>query len=273
MQSSARAVQKKNAAALLVGINYISEPHMRLNGCWNDAIAITSLLTSPQYGYDVDSIQVIIDTKLSDVPSTKKVALLHALAELSRKSWAEGLDTAVVSFSGHGSQQRDYSGDEAENLDEGICASDCMRAGLILDDELCQILTHFNPKTRVFAVFDCCHSGSIVDLPFQFPPVDPEAPGAQPSPPLELKTGPRVVVMSGCRDEQTSADAYSRATQKHGGALTMALMKALQMPDGHELGVCQLQGRVLSELQAEGHSQFPLVTSSHPITDDIRMFA
>jgi hypothetical protein len=265
------AQPKKNAAALLVGINYIAEPRLRLNGCWNDAISISSLLTSPPYDYEVDNVQVIIDTKLSDVPSTKKVALLHALAELSRKSWAEGLDTAVISFSGHGSQQRDYNGDEEDGLDEGICSSDCMRAGLILDDELSHILTHFNPKTCVYAVFDCCHSGTIVDLPFQFP--EPSSPTSASTKTAEaLKNGPRVVVMSGCRDEQTSADAYNRTTQKYGGALTMALLKALQMPDGHELGVCQLQARVVSGLQSEGHSQFPLVSSSHPITDDIRMF-
>lgn len=280
---------QSSSGALLVGLNYVTRPTMRLNGCWNDAIGLHSLLTSIDYGMDAEDVELLIDTKPSVVPETTKAALREKIVQLAKRSWpaktaneaepngdeAEpGLAMAVFTFSGHGAQQRDYSGDEADGLDEGICPSDCMSTGLLLDDELRTLLGSFHPKTRVFAVFDCCHSGSIVDLQFQFPESTPKAftsRGEAEAAAFAAKA-PHIVVLSGCCDSQTSADAYNRKSHKYGGALTMALLDVLQRPKSSALGLRELHREVLAVLQAQGHPQYPLISSTRPIDDEVSFF-
>jgi hypothetical protein len=262
-------------AALLVGLNYTDTPRLRLNGCWNDAIGIGSLLTS-SYGFDTEDVDVVLDLKREGVAAaaqsrTSRTALTTSLAALARRSWADdGPGVVVFTFSGHGSQQKDVNGDEADGLDEGICPSDCMRSGLIVDDEINLILRRFSPKTRVYTVFDCCHSGSIVDLPYQYPTAPDKGPVGGVVP---LESSPTIVSLSGCRDSQTSADAYNRSTNQFGGALTMALLAVLQQPGGSSLGLFALHARIVAILAGQRHTQYPLISSSHPISDDCRMFA
>jgi hypothetical protein len=56
-------------------------------------------------------------------------------------------DSLVFHFSGHGSQQRDTSGEEADGLNETICPADFRAAGEIVDDELNRLLV--NPLPQV----------------------------------------------------------------------------------------------------------------------------
>lgn len=199
-------------------------PRLRLNGCWNDAIGLCSTLTADPFSFDPSKVGVVIDNSPVNSRRCNKQAIVNSLNALAARSWKDNLEVAVVAYSGHGSHQRDYNGDEVDGQDEGICPTDCMTRGLIIDDQLHTIFSKFNPKTRVYAIFDCCHSGTIVDLPYTFPCVDPIAAATAG---YDNKT-PHVTMISGCRDSQTSADAYNRATHKFGGALTMAILRTLQ---------------------------------------------
>ncbi len=70
-------------------------------------------------------------------------------------------------FSGHGSQVRDTSGDEADGFDETILPMDYQSAGHIVDDEIYDIMVRRLPKgARLTSVMDCCHSGTGMDLPY-----------------------------------------------------------------------------------------------------------
>jgi hypothetical protein len=61
------------------------------------------------------------------------------------------------------------AGDEADGYDETICPVDYQQAGMISDDELHAILCRNLPAgCRLTAIFDCCHSGSALDLPFTY---------------------------------------------------------------------------------------------------------
>lgn len=63
---------------------------------------------------------------------------------------------------GHGSQIQDLDGDEADGLDEVICCAD---GKIIVDDQLHDILVKPLPKgCSLVAVFDCCSSGTGLDL-------------------------------------------------------------------------------------------------------------
>jgi metacaspase-1 len=68
---------------------------------------------------------------------------------------------------GHGSQKRDFSGDEKDGMNETLCPTDFERAGQIVDDELNRRLVNPLPTgVRLHALLDACHSGTGLDLPY-----------------------------------------------------------------------------------------------------------
>lgn len=81
-------------------------------------------------------------------------------------------DSLFFHFSGHGGQKQSVvDKDEDDGMDETIMPVDFHRAGEIIDDELNAILVRpLQPGVRLTAVFDCCHSGSALDLPFTYFP-------------------------------------------------------------------------------------------------------
>jgi len=80
--------------------------------------------------------------------------------------------------SGHGIEIKDTSGDGTSGLDECICAIDYRgdeqlpnehTAGVIVDGLMYELLVQPLPrKCRLTAIFDCCHSGTILDLPYLY---------------------------------------------------------------------------------------------------------
>ena len=72
-------------------------------------------------------------------------------------------DIFLLTYSGHGSQVPDFSGDERlERPEDAVDETLCLYDGQIVDDELYALWAAFPADSRVLAVFDCCHSGSAV---------------------------------------------------------------------------------------------------------------
>ena len=72
-------------------------------------------------------------------------------------------DIFLMTYSGHGGQVPDFSGDEAADgqddfADETLCLFD----GQLIDDELYAAWASFPADSRILVVSDCCHSGSNV---------------------------------------------------------------------------------------------------------------
>ena len=68
---------------------------------------------------------------------------------------------------GHGGQTADLDGDEDDGYDEVIYPVDFRTAGHIVDDEMHRIMVStLQPGVRLTAIFDSCHSGSALDLPY-----------------------------------------------------------------------------------------------------------
>lgn len=68
---------------------------------------------------------------------------------------------------GHGGQTKDLDGDEEDGYDEVIYPVDFRAAGHIVDDEMHRIMVQtLQPGVRLTAIFDSCHSGSALDLPY-----------------------------------------------------------------------------------------------------------
>jgi hypothetical protein len=138
---------------------------------------------------------------------------------LAVQTWKEKVDNVWIHYSGHGSFVKDREGDEADGCDECLVPSDYERSGVISDDDIREVFTCFHPNTKVACVFDCCHSGTIGDLPYRW--VDYWRVSLSNR---KFDIPARVMTLSGCLDHQTSADAYSVANAgEYEGALSGCL--------------------------------------------------
>ena len=92
--------------------------------------------------------------------ATRK-AVIGAIQAAAKKMKAG--DIFLMSYSGHGGQVPDFSGDEAlertgDFEDETLCLFD----GQLVDDELYALWAAFPADARVLVISDCCHSGTNV---------------------------------------------------------------------------------------------------------------
>ena len=79
------------------------------------------------------------------------------------------LNTSLTIYSGHGGQTEDLDGDEDDGYDEVIYPVDFRQAGHIVDDDMHLIMVQsLPPGVRLTAIFDSCHSGSALDLPYVY---------------------------------------------------------------------------------------------------------
>lgn len=252
------------SAALLIGINYKDTPNAALRGCVNDVLNMKTFLQG-RLGFLPNSIKVVHD----EDPSTKSLCtvngILEELTELMRRSWREQLEYVWIHYSGHGAQVIDRNSDEKDGKDECIIPSDFQTNGVITDDVLCKIFHGFHPLTKVVAVFDCCHSGTIADLRYR---LDQSLVLVDEHP--RSICAPKVITLSGCMDTQTSADAYNvSGDQKFSGALTSCLL--LSFNESCKQDIFLLVNRIRRNLVAKGFPQYPMLYSSYDVRKDKRL--
>ena len=89
-----------------------------------------------------------------DITSVKFKEILKTVLGLN-------LDKLAIYFIGHGTQTRDKNGDEKDGKDECLVFKD----KLVIDDEVADIINEKNTCKRLTLLADCCHSGSIYDIP------------------------------------------------------------------------------------------------------------
>jgi len=193
--------------ALIIGIDYIGTEY-QLNGCRNDAYAVKKYLESEhRHGLDLRILTEDEDVK----PTYSQVR--RAIKWLMKHDGPK-----FFYYSGHGTQRADYSGDEDDGLDEGICCLDHN----MWDDHLYKLMV--KPlKGRLFCIFDCCHSDTMLDMPRLKGPLSSTISSC-------LCCGNNedcreIVCISGCKDNQSSYEV--RAERKNRGLMTYNLIKAI----------------------------------------------
>ena len=150
--------------ALLIGINYVGHNVGVLSGCHNDVHMMKQFIVSQGFDDSPDSMKILMDDGANNLPTRQNIE--NAMRWLV--SGARANDALFVHYSGHGSQVKDTSGDEASGMDQTMVPVDYQRAGQIIDDWIFEALVLPLPKgATMFCVMDCCHSGSIMDLPFE----------------------------------------------------------------------------------------------------------
>eukprot|EP01060_Flectonema_neradi_P001388 TRINITY_DN10824_c2_g1_i1.p1 TRINITY_DN10824_c2_g1~~TRINITY_DN10824_c2_g1_i1.p1 ORF type:complete len:443 (+),score=72.96 TRINITY_DN10824_c2_g1_i1:90-1418(+) len=251
---------------VLIGINYFNTK-AELSGCINDVKRMAQRL------HGVYQLLVLTDDSKDPNRMPTRDNIMRGLVWLARGMEPGGKQTAFLHFSGHGSQQRDKSGEEIDGLDETICPVDYSTAGMITDDNLKSVLlTKIPTGNRLLAVMDCCHSGTVLDLPYyclpQGNPHNYVMMGDQMS--ERNRVNCDVLMISGCADSQTSADVRVvgeqfielQSDRSAGGALTSAILITFSQNPRQNLKM--LLQSLRTTLASKGFKQVPQISSSLP---------
>jgi hypothetical protein len=237
-------MQKK---ALLIGINYLGTEN-QLEGCANDVKDMKVLLMKNGFK-EKDIIVLSDDIKGAIYPSRDNI--LNNFSNFV--SNAKPDDDLFVHYSGHGSQEEDLDNSESDHMDEAICPA---TGDFIIDDELKDIIKKVPIGARLFGLFDCCHSATILDLQHNL---------VQGSNKKPLRNHGFTVMISGCKDAQTSADAQFQGHNQ--GALTAAFFQRVKKSSfDNVMNICfsnvtsklvDLQKQLNSWLKAHDFDQIP----------------
>lgn len=220
--------------ALLVGINYTGTSQ-QLYGCINDINNMGSYLQKVRK-YN----SFIVMTDMSTIKPTRS-NIIAGFSELLQGT--KSGDELWFHFSGHGTLIRDASRDEESGKDSCICPIDFMCSGYITDDIIRNNLAALVPKgVRLYIVLDACHSGTgcdlrykyddssyltnrIATLPAKYITTDWSLQQTNYEFKRYSKTAGEVFCISGCQDEQTSADAFLDGQAS--GVVTYLLLNCL----------------------------------------------
>ena len=249
-------VINKNKKALLIGLNYIGTSN-ELNGCINDINCIKDRII--KMGFNDNNITILTDN--TSVKPTKQ-NILDAFTKLLFNSQAG--DFLYFVYSGHGSYKKDMNGDETTGYDQMILPLDL---NYIIDDELKSIIQNNLKKgVTLFAIFDSCFSGSVLDLRYQY--LDSLNYDNYTENSKQLETNGDVIMISGCTDNQTSADAYINS--KFNGAMTWSLLESIKQKP-----ICswrELIKNMRDNLKKNGFDQIPQLSSGNFENIDTQIF-
>jgi hypothetical protein len=256
------------------------------------------------FGYKREDMVILTDDQQRQMSIPTKQNILRAMHWLVKD--ARPNDSLFFHYSGHGGQTKDLDGDEPDGYDEVIYPVDFRHKGHITDDEMHRIMVQpLQAGVRLTAIFDSCHSGTALDLPYIYstsgvikePDMAKEAAqgllgvvssysrgdmggmfsagkdfwkkfttGEEAhSRSLATKTSPADVVMfSGSKDDQTSADAT--IAQQATGAMSWAFVTALKK--NPQQSYVQLLNSIRDEL-AQKYTQRPQLSCSHPLNTNL----
>ncbi|CAN8067516.1 unnamed protein product [Agarophyton chilense] len=295
--------------AVLVGINYAGTKD-ELRGCVRDVTFVHHLLRRRFNFRDKDFIVLTdVPSKIKNVQTGRpdRRTILDSLKWLVDR--ARPGESLWFSFSGHGSQVLDTSGDESDGYDETLLSVDYKVAGPIVDDELYKIVRRLPAGARLTVLLDACHSGTGLDLPYQHDVFGAGtgqkiSSGGRPmsltnglfsltnhifngNPSAALQTGlslmnrkkkPKpppgpdpnageVLLFAGCKDNQTAADTSKFAKGLTTGAMTYALVEAIEhstVGDWRNYNYRKLLQTMRMKLRENKMTQTPQFSTSHP---------
>jgi len=241
--------------ALFVGINKFAKyPQFTLNGCVNDAKDMSALYKD-LLGFKPSEITILTDAQAT------KANIMANLKSMVAGAKAGKLNYLVFSLSSHGTQMNDTSGDEPEGKDEAFVPYDIAEKNgrwdptrIISDDEFNAVFTQLPANVLLEVYLDTCHSGSglrgtefglYAPRPRYVAPPDhefgtrsarvrgfkvhtrpPVKRGSRSRGSTETVAGAHHILWTGCKANQTSADAYFSG--RYNGAFTYYYVKVMR---------------------------------------------
>jgi hypothetical protein len=141
--------------SLHIGLNHVNPDAYNgwdgaLAGCINDANAMHAIARSQGF-----SGEVITEHQAT---SSNVVAKLSQIA-----GQLQAGDIFLLTYSGHGGQIPDQTGEETDGMTETWVLWDRE----LLDNELYAMWSRFAPGVRIFVSSDSCHSGTVVKMMYQ----------------------------------------------------------------------------------------------------------
>jgi hypothetical protein len=243
--------------ALCVGINdYPFGEENDLRGCVNDANDWASLLKN-HFGFT--DVKQLLN---SDATKAKVITGIKDLL-----NGAKAGDILVFTNASHGTYLADTDGDE-DKYDEAICPYDT-DSNLLVDDELRNLFKNIPKGVQLSVISDSCHSGSVTRVMVneyrRNRQLNPRVFGGTELSPEQLRTarakkekypesGMKEILLSGCKSNQTSADAY--INNDYHGAMSYHAIKTITDAD-YNLTYADLQKRLVSLLEDENYDQVP----------------
>ena len=147
--SASKKAAKGRAMSLHIGLNGVSAAAYAgwdgpLAACEFDANDMAALATAQGI-----SPKVLLTKKAT------RAAVLAAMRDAAKALSSGGL--FFLTYSGHGGQVPDVTGEEDDKKDETWCLYD----GQLIDDELYFELSRFKAGVRILVLSDSCHSGTV----------------------------------------------------------------------------------------------------------------
>jgi len=288
--------------ALFIGINYIGGKNP-LNGCINDVKNISQLIAK-RFGFTQAAI--LTDDQSDEKKRPTYDNIINAMKWLAKD--AKPGDSLFFHYSGHGGTTRDKDNDEVDGFDESILPCDYLTNGQILDDVIYENLIAPLPRgCRLTAIFDSCHSGTVMDLPYTYQcqgkvevienDVRKEifkktnnvvnsitsgdsvrisnslkgifdgslkkaaAHGRDPEDLKQRQNAADIIQFSGCKDNQTSADA--KIGNISTGAMSLAFITLLS--EDKEYTYTELLANIKQLMAEKKFTQIPQLSTSRPL--------
>lgn len=149
--------------ALLIGINYYGSQH-QLRGCINDVQNMSAWLVSRGFSSSPRDMIFLTDERQGPYyPNGHNI--------LAAMDWlvSDPGCSLFLHYSGHGGQVPDQQGRRRDGFSDTIVPVDFEQRGMIDSTTLHQHLVSRLPtNSSLFICFDCCHSGSAVELPYVY---------------------------------------------------------------------------------------------------------
>ena len=195
-RSASKVAGKTKALSLHVGLNSVSAAAY---AGWDGPLAACE--------FDANDMAAIAKAKgmTSTVLLTKKAtraAVLVAMRSAAKELAGGGF--FFLTYSGHGGQVPDVTGEEADKKDETWCLFD----GQLIDDELYFELSRFSAGVRILVLSDSCHSGTVTRAALMPPTTIPSQ---------RPKLMPESVAMRTYREHQDFYDSLQRDVAKAAG--------------------------------------------------------
>jgi hypothetical protein len=242
--------------ALFAGINkFANYAQFTLNGCVNDAKDM-AVLYKDLLGFKASEMTILTDAQAT------KANIMANLKAMVTDAKAGKLNYLVFSLSSHGTQMNDTSGDEPDGKDEAFVPHDIAEkngswdpAHIISDDELHDLFAQLPANVLLEVYLDTCHSGSglrgaefglhaprarfVAPPDHEFGDKTAKMRGFTLDRPPKSKgkksaakaskaavAGADHVLWTGCKANQTSADAYFSG--RYNGAFTYYFVKVMR---------------------------------------------
>lgn len=150
--------------ALLIGIEYNRNSDIYIPGCYNDVLMVRDVLKN-KFNYTDSEIIILTDSSVENnytIPTAKNI--YNTFSNIVNES--DKFSQFVFHYSGHGKYIKDTTSDEIDFNDEVIVPMDYRTNGVISDDQINALVQKIKCPTMM--LFDCCHSGTICDLPYSW---------------------------------------------------------------------------------------------------------